>query len=353
MPRLSIVLSGLRHRRSETAFLAAVLAVLCALSGCEDKPEAPSAEIAFVARKTLPIRAELAPRSETVGDVGLGTPVEIIGRKRRSVRIRTADGLSGWTHESELISSETKGLLGRVRKVAADEPSQGGMRAFDILNVHLEPHRDSPTIYQLSENEEVELLRHARIPGPSGGPESWMLVRLVSGDAGWSLGARLYPAIPIEVAQYAEGRRITSYFALGEIFDESLGEAKTTWLWTQSSRGVEDADFDRIRVFRWSKSRDAYQTIKLERGLKGRLPVLVHEPSAASGDDYSFTIQVQKDGRWIARTYRLDRQRVVTVGEQPAEPPADLLSPARSRPREEKEPAGLPNRLLEWWRQPS
>jgi len=347
------VLGGPLTRRFETVLLAAVLAVLCAFAGCEAKPEAPSAEIAFVARKSLPIRAELAPRSETVGQVALGTPVEIVGRKRRSVKIRTAAGLAGWTHESELISAETKGLLGRVRKLAASEPSQGGMRAFDILNVHLEPHRDSPTIYQLAENEEVDLLRHARIDGPNGSPESWMLVRLHSGDAGWALGSRLYPAIPIEVAQYAEGRRITSYFALGQVVDPSAGEAKTTWLWTQISRGIEDADFDRIRVFRWSKSRSAYQTIKLERGLKGRLPIVVHEPSSPSGDDYSFTIQVEQEGRWAARTYRIDRQRVVTVGEQPAQTPLDLLSPAKSRPQPEEKPSGLPNRLLDWWRQPS
>ena len=267
------------------------------------------------------------------------------------MRIRTAAGQSGWTHESELISSETKGLLGRVRKLAADEPSQGGMRAFDILNVHLEPYRDSPTIYQLAPNEEVDLLRQVRMDGPNGGPESWMLVRLLSGDAGWALGSRLYPAIPIEVAQYAEGRRITSYFSLGEVVDQSLGEARTTWLWTQVAKGADDRDFDRIRVFRWSRSRDAYQTIKLERGLKGRLPIIVHEP--ASNEEYSFSIQVEVDGEWLERTYQIQGLRVITIDEKPAVSPRDLLSPLQSRPRPLQRPEGLQNRLLEWWKSPS
>lgn len=351
MPRLLFGFAGPIHRRVEGACLAAALAALCAIAGCEAKTEAPSAEIAFVARKSLPIRAELDPRSKTVANLELGTSVVIVGRKRRSVRIRTGAGESGWTHESELISAEMKGLLSRVRKYASEEPSQGGMRAFDILNVHLEPHRNSPTIYQLAENEEVELLRQVRQEGPYGSAESWLLVRLVSGDAGWALGSRLYPAIPIEVAQYAEGRRITSYFSLGEVFDQSLGESRTTWLWTQIAKGVEDRDFDRFRVFRWSRSRDAYQTIKLERGVKGRLPIRVHEP--ANGEDYSFSLQVEKDGEWVERTYQIDGQRVTTVSEEPAVEPRDLLSPLQQKARPELPQPNLQERLLEWWKKPS
>lgn len=339
-------------QRLEAALLAGLLGLICLVAGCEAKPEAPSAKIAFVARKSLPIRAELAPRSPVVAHLDLGSAVEIIGQKRKSVRIRTGNGVSGWTHESELISAKTKGMLSRVRKIAAKEPSQGELRAFDILNVHLEPHRDSPTIYQLSQDEEVELLRHTRLPGPNGGKEWWSLVRLVSGDAGWALGSRLYPGIPIEVAQYAEGRRITSYFPLGQVHDKSLGQTKTTWLWTQVGRGVDDADFDRIRVFRWSASRDAYQTIKLERGLKGRLPIAV-EPGEAEGAGYTFSIQVEDEGRWLERTYQVKGQRVITLGEQPAPSPQDFLDPLRSRPEPPQEPDRLQDRLLEWWKRAS
>ena len=43
--------------------------------------------------------------------------------------------------------------------------------------------------------------------------------------------------IPDEVAQYAEGHRIVSYFALGETQDGD--QKKTTWLWTtvESAQG--------------------------------------------------------------------------------------------------------------------
>jgi hypothetical protein len=346
MPRVQCALGQPLTKRFEKAFLAAVWALACLFWGCQAKPEAPSAEIAFVARKELPIRSELAPRSKTVSTLALGTPVEIVGRKRRSVRIRTVEGITGWTHESELISTETRGSLGRVRKLAADQPSQGGMRAFDTLNVHLEPYRESPTIYQLAQNEEVELLRQTRVDRPDGVTESWSLVRLISGDAGWALGSRLYPAIPIEVAQYAEGRRITAYFALGELVDQPSGESRTTWLWTQTSKGLDDRDFDRFRVFRWSKAREAYQTIKLERGVKGRLPILVTPTDDPSGEGWSFAVQVEIDGRWVERTYRLQGQRVISVGEAPAAAPIDLLRPLQTSPSSDSKPPDLRNRLI-------
>src|SRR5205814_683495 len=47
--------------------------------------------------------------------------------------------------------------------------------------------------------------------------DDWTLVRTASGESGWILSRRVVIAIPDEVAQYAEGRRITSYFSLGEV----------------------------------------------------------------------------------------------------------------------------------------
>ncbi|MGB7723664.1 MAG: SH3 domain-containing protein, partial [Bryobacteraceae bacterium] len=47
--------------------------------------------------------------------------------------------------------------------------------------------------------------------------DEWSLVRTASGQSGWVLTRRLVMAIPDEVAQYAEGHRIVSYFPLGEV----------------------------------------------------------------------------------------------------------------------------------------
>ena len=322
--------------------------------GCQSRPEAPTAEIAFVARKSLDIRAELEPRSKVVATLPLGAPVEIVGRKRRSVRIQAEDGVAGWTHETELISHPTKLQVRRLAELVGDESSQGVMKAFDILNVHLEPSRESPTIYQLEADEEADLIgqKWVRRSG-SQTTECWRLLRLTSGDVGWALGSRLYAALPVEVAQYAEGKRITAYFDLGAVHDDSVGEDRPTWLWTQVESGNSRNDFDRIRVFRWSKAREAYQTIKLERDLRGSLPVQVERSDAPGGEGTVFSIRIEKDGNWIRRSYKLEGQRVMLIGEAPTSPPRDLAGPAERPTNADPSPAGLPRRLLDWWKRPT
>jgi hypothetical protein len=149
------------------------------------------------------------------------------------------------------------------------------------------------------------------------------------------------------VAQFAEGRRIVAYFALGQIEDQDLGESKTTWLWTQSPGRNSDDDFDRIRVFRWSTGAGAYQTIKLETGLHGYLPLTVR-PS--SGDaNAQFDIIVEKDNEFFKRSYELNGARVSLVDEVPTDRPVLELEEPRPVVDETKPPSML-ERLLPWWR---
>jgi len=64
--------------------------------------------------------------------------------------------------------------------------------------------------------------------------EDWSLVRTKGNQIGWVLTRNLIMSIPDDVAQYAEGKRITSYFDLGAVHDEVKG-TKHNWLWTTSS----------------------------------------------------------------------------------------------------------------------
>jgi len=82
--------------------------------------------------------------------------------------------------------------------------------------------------------------------------DDWSLVRTAGGQAGWALTRALSMAIPDEVAQYAEGHRIVSYFALGEIADGD--QKKQQWLWTTIGGGTQPYDFDSFRVFVWSNA---------------------------------------------------------------------------------------------------
>src|SRR3954463_16108772 len=108
--------------------------------------------------------------------------------------------------------------------------------------------------------------------------DDWSLIRNKDGESGWGLTRRLVMAIPDEVAQYAEGRRISSYLPLGETRDGDL--VKQSWLWTTSERGLEPHDFDSFRVFIWSLRRHRYETAHIERNLTGFFPVLTHPVAA-------------------------------------------------------------------------
>ncbi len=341
--------SGRRRLVRRLLLRGACFLAILSLWACSDEVrpvDTSERQTAHVARDEVAIRAELAPASEILGTAHMGDQLEILERRRGSVRVRSADNVEGWTGAYALVTAETKRRMDRLKERFAGLASQGEVHALDVLNVHLDPERESETIYQLEEDEAAELLaRRLTIDGER--QEGWFLIRLATGHAGWVLETRVYSGIPVEVAQYAEGKRIVAYFALGEIEDESLGESRTTWLWTQSPGRNSDTDFDRIRVFRWNTRAGAYHTVKLETGLRGYLPLTVRP---ASGDaNAQFDVIIEKDNEFFKRSYELSGARVSLVDEVPTDRP--VLNLEEPPPVVEKtKPPSMLERLLPWWR---
>jgi Bacterial SH3 domain len=150
----------------------------------------------------------------------------------------------------------------------------------------------------------------------------WSLVRTPQKQAGWVLTRMLGMAIPDEVAQYAEGHRIVSYFPIGQVQDGDV--KKTIWLWTTTRDSRAAWDFDSFRVFTWSMRRHRYETAHIERDIQGYSPVLL----TSSG----FTICMdKKDGQRMRREFTLQGNSVRYTAEQPCEaapPPLEVKSPA-------------------------
>jgi hypothetical protein len=132
-------------------------------------------------------------------------------------------------------------------------------------------------------------------------PDDWTLIRNASGQAGWVLTRRIFLAIPDEVAQYAEGKRITSYFSLGKI------EGKDTWLWTTCEAGPQDHEIEGLRVFSWNPRRKRYETTYIQRRILGYYPVLVK--------GMSFSVLLEKDGKRVRQHFTLVGNRVKFDGE--------------------------------------
>jgi hypothetical protein len=354
---------------------------LILLAGCKSEPARPPAVAeAYAGPATLNLRQDIALQSPVVATVPHGEPLEILQRRRRFVRVRTARHAEGWTEERLLLTPEEVANLRLLSEHTKSAPSQGVATTYETINIHTAPDRQSPSFLQVKEGEKVdvigrrvaprvastpprppppaaptrtkkskkaklvvppppmplgpkppsdwiELSKLGATPAPASEPQpvpmdDWSLVRNAAGQSGWVLTRRLTMAIPDEVAQYAEGRRITSYFPLGETHDGKV--VKPTWLWTTVEHGLQPHDFDSFRVFVWSLRHHRYETGHIERNLKGFFPVLTHPvdlPKAkttAKVPGFSIVIE-KKDGARYRRSYAFVENRVRLSGEERVE----------------------------------
>jgi SH3-like domain-containing protein len=403
---------------------------LIALAGCSSgPPAAPAIGEAYAGPASLNLRQDISPRSAVVATVPHGERLEIVQQRRRFYKVRTSKGAEGWTDERLLLSAAEISELRRAAEVSKSSPSQGAATTFDLLNIHTQPNRMSPSFVQVKEKETVEVIarrvtvreetephrlfvqtpRAARpekrskrekkrgkseiapplrpappplppdwlalsrsttarpaTPAPSATAPSpaplddWTMVRTSSGQVGWVLTRRLQMAVPDEVAQYAEGRRISSYFVLGQTRDKDV--TKNIWLWTTVEQGLQPHDFDSIRVFTWSTRRHRYETAYIERNLRGFLPVVLEQvdvpkqlrgrTDAAKLPGFTITIQ-KKDGKRHRRSYALWDTRVRLSGEAPvggpAPPERQPNPPLVAGVQPQSQPSGsLIDRLTQW-----
>jgi len=199
--------------------------------------------------------------------------------------------------------------------------------------------------------------------------DDWDLVRTKDGSVGWVLARNLYMSVPDDVAQYAEGKRITAYVALGDVRDGN--EVKHNWLWTTADSSLKTAEFDSFRVFVYSKSRHRYETAFIERNVTGFYPVELADVTAGetgdkkTGDrnrdrdqnadqEKGFSVVVQdKDGALFKRTYGFSGYHVRLISKTPMarrdSPMAVGAATAAAEPRAAVEPGGWWRKILRRW----
>jgi hypothetical protein len=366
------------------------MALLLTAFGCNTQPPGPPAlaEV-FAGPSSLPIRQDIALNSAVQATVNHGERLEVLQRRRRFVRVRTARKIEGWVDERMLLSTQEMEALRRLAEESRVARSQGVASTYESLNVHTAPDRQSPSFLQVKEKERVDVIGHRvtpRVSAPAPAPppppvvtkrkvrekkskeipppplpaapklpadwqrlstsipaapppppaepkpvptDDWSLIRNAAGQTGWVLTRRLYMAIPDEVAQYAEGRRIVSYFPLGDTRDGTV--TKPSWLWTTIESGQQPYDFDSFRVFVWSLRHHRYETGHIERNVKGFFPVItgpVPAPRARATKDAApntekapgFSILVEKkDGLRYRRNFAFIGNQVRFSGEERAD----------------------------------
>ena len=150
--------------------------------------------------------------------------------------------------------------------------------------------------------------------------EDWSLVRTQTNQVGWVLSHNLMMSIPDDVAQYANGRHITSYFDLGTVNDEKRGQ-KHNWLWTTASE-LQPVDFDSWRVFLWNRRHHRYETSYRQHDLEGYFPVQVDPQDPGSLGRTFKLITKDDDGKFRRRTYLFDGTRVHLIATEDYRPGA-------------------------------
>ena len=396
----------------------------------------PVIGLAYVGPVSVNLRRDIAAKSPGVTEVKHGERLDIVDVRRRLVRVRTVNGVEGWVDANLLLSAQQMDELRKLAEDSQKLPSQGAATVFEALNMHTEPNRPSPSFHQIPEGGSVEVLAHRATPrsavrprgaalvkaaaapkaskqkaskkgaayllplpapplppanweklsrprasdlpdfAPAETPavslDDWDLVRAKDGTVGWVLARMLYMAVPDDVAQYAEGKRITAYLALGDVRDGD--EVKHNWLWTTADSSLKTAEFDSFRVFVWSKSRHRYETAFIERNVTGFYPVELADVTARelvkqtggrnrerdreqnTDQEKGFSVIVQdKDGALFKRIYGFSGYHVRLISKTPvarrdtliAMSDAPAVDAGSSAPAE---PGGWWRKMMRRWR---
>ena len=143
------------------------VAVLLAMAGgCRNQPKrAPAIAEAYVGPALLKIRSDIPLDSAAVATAKHGDRLEIVQRRRKFLRVRTASGAEGWTDERQLLGESDMAELKDLGARAAKLPSQGVATTYRDLNVHTQPLGGSPSFLRVKEGE--KFISHVKKGGSS------------------------------------------------------------------------------------------------------------------------------------------------------------------------------------------
>lgn len=362
-------------------------------AACDRSGKMLGKEYAYVSAPQVNLRDRLSAVYNKVGVVPNGTRVEILEKSRRFYRVKADGVGEGWVEMRYLVDQETFDGFEKLAKDNANAPavSRGLTRAE--LNMHLTPARDGDHLYQLKEAEKIEVLQRAvtdknakaiqsyqqqveklkakaaaaeakaNVPAANGASkvteaakpatakpvsaagsapkaialpdppppilEDWWLVRDSKNHAGWVLARMVDVDIPLEIAQYAEGKRIVASFILNTVQDVNPDTGQTRAMpqylvLTTEPKDGQPFDYNHIRVFSWNRARHRYETAYRERDLFGVFPASVgHAVFDKEGDLPTFTLHVKDDkGQTIEKKYKMNGpivRRILSPEEEAAQ----------------------------------
>jgi len=216
-----------------------------------------------------------------VGSLKGGDRVDILKRTRNWSQIRTADNMTGWVENVNLLDSQTYEAGQKLLSDLAKIPVQAEGHTGGVVNLHVEPSRDAVQIAQLPQDLKVQVYGRRLMdrPTPEGQPSAskvrdvWYLIRAQS-RAGWVMGRFVTLDIPEKLSPYAQATNLVAWVVLKTVDDE--GQPVPEYL-AADRMGTQEADFTHIRVFTWWVKDHRYVTAYVESNLTGYFPIRVAE----------------------------------------------------------------------------
>jgi hypothetical protein len=364
-----------------------LLLVSVLAAGCASRDE-EKAEYGYITAPSIALRDRVAAVYNKVAFLNNGDRVRVLERSanKRFVKVRSDDNQEGWIPLRYIATQEVFDSFQRLAQQNAANVSQATAITRRIVNMHVTPAREGATLYQLKEGERLELLKRTSAPRvaprpapkpepapadddkaekdkareaedeeepvkppssatsapagkgrpkvvlpvqPSVPMEDWWLVRDSRKRVGWILGRMMDVEIPLEVAQYAEGKRIVASHVLSEVPERgNAGDklvAQYLVLLTENKDGMP-FDFNQVRIFTWNTKRERYETAYRER-LQGELPF---RAGKEDGNPFFVLRAKDADGNVAERQYKMTGvmvRRIVTT--DPSKAPAKALTPAK------------------------
>jgi hypothetical protein len=289
----------------------------------------------YIADRSATLWSATAQVRRPVGILGYGEKVSILARAGDLTEVRSADGTLGWVDNRLLMPPALWDRVSQLLSDAHSMPVQGKAHTRTISNVHIEPGRDSPRIFQFGRNVPVAVL--GRQMAASGGEEShasdepvaaaeeksdqedWALVLYSPAKegksppsagaqpeagpampiAGWILWRfmELDPPQPIGDYVGAAAKRVVAWAELNTVPDPRGDKPQYVVAAAKGGEG-QPCDFTSIRVYTWGSARMQYETSFADNNVCGRLPLRVSQ--APDGPEFRFN-----DQKNIEHAYRL------------------------------------------------
>jgi hypothetical protein len=262
--------------------------------------------VAYVLPSSLEVVDAPAAIRLAVESVKAGDQVEVLLHTRDWVKVKLADGRTGWIESKDLLDSQTYETAQKLLKDLESLPVQAEGHTPDSVNLRFGPSRDSTPLAQLPRSQKVDVFgrkiveRPSQLDQPSSPPvkEAWYLVR-AGARAGWVLGRFVSLDIPEPISAYAQSSNMVAWLVLNTVVDE---DRQVPQYLVADRTGNQDVDFTHIRVFTWWVKNHRYVTSYVESGLQGYFPIRVVQ---AGNVPYFRLHLVDKDANKIQKVYGL------------------------------------------------